>query len=66
MTSVFARLTNVQTLAGGGGGKEELSSLFNKKRSSDHIFGKIGFTSNVLLSEDDYVPHLMKMCFTLL
>ena len=42
------------------------SSLFNKKRSSDHIFGKIGFTSNVLLSEDDYVPHLMKMCFTLL
>ena len=39
MTSVFARPTNVQTLAevggGGGGGygrrKEELSSLFNKK-----------------------------------
>ena len=37
MTSVFARPTNVQTLAEGGGGggdgrrKEELSSLFNKK-----------------------------------
>ena len=33
MTSVFARPTNVQTLAEGEGGgeKEELSSLFNKK-----------------------------------
>ena len=36
MTSVFARPTNVQTLAEVGGGgdgrrKEELSSLFNKK-----------------------------------